>query len=277
MKHIKIFEAFIIVVLFLSCGRQAHIDETFRWPSSGIDTADSILIAYERVGAWLPAYRELNRHDLTQKMCSLAVKNPENRMLQLRAAYMKLNLRHPFAQEHIANELSEIVTIQDSLKFPYDFHVINGLLAEQENNTYQKYILLTENVRFFSKCGSEFEVARNTSRIGSIFWLMHDTAMSQKYYEQSISIYEKLGLKSYWAESQMKKSNVENQEESRSTLRELLKSDSADISPLVMAGIYHNAAVAMDSIELIRKSLEIQKQFEDMKRIPASLSYVTAH
>lgn len=268
MKFLQLTTSWILAGFLTACSGAPPIDDTFCWPSSGNDQADSLLLTYERAKAYLPGYRLLDPDSLTAAMHTLACTEPANKVIRIRAGWMTAEqVTDIDAKRRLVDSL---VTQCDSTSMPYDFHVLQRLRAETSSDVYCQFLWLTDNLQFFSDNGAAIEVARNNTQIGRLLWLMHDHGRAMGYFDESIKLYRQKKLFSDLTFNYLLKSNVVGADKEIPLIMQLLKwidRDSASISPSVRADILHNGAVLLDSLELMDRSIRLRKATPDSHSI----------
>ncbi|MBD5358621.1 MAG: hypothetical protein HDR88_16815 [Bacteroides sp.] len=188
---------YILLSIFLgaiSCSRQRAIDELFPWPASGVKEADSLLLLFEikRTSTLTPE----SSKDILREFFSLADSHNNNKIIQARKLY--LSACNQYRKDSNYNFLiHDYISKIDSSKMPYEWHMMVGLLIEEEQNYVKRYNLILDNLSYFQKMKADVEYCRHLVYLGNLMFELNDSVKALKAYDEADGIALKYNLLPY--------------------------------------------------------------------------------
>lgn len=189
MKTLPVIIA--ILICCLACRRQQVIAPIFPWPESGVAEADSILLQIERERVSLDR-NPLNRINLKNQFCSIARLYPNNHLLQSRDAYLKACDVSSCKEDLYLTCIDSAFLFVDSIKNPYDWHMLSTIKVEGEHNVVARYHRIMDNIRFFQSVNSLNQLGINYNYLGNLLIDLRDSVKAREYYQKAETIYSDL-------------------------------------------------------------------------------------
>lgn len=277
MKYLPII-LFMLILLVGGCHQGKVTDDVFRWPVSGIPEADSVLLEYEHLvySDLRKSARNKTADELISEYCSIANVHKDNELLQIRARYLSaIDLLHHGRQEfreYVTNSLA----LTDSSNYPYDYHKILALMATENDDPVTKYFVAIDNVDFFRKYDSPFEIARNLIIAGNVMSNLRDTVLALKYYKASAEISEELNFPHGIRIAYNNIAILSSEETHDSICNKFLADSSGRNDPYSRVLLLHNMFTSKDdSLPLLEEALEIyNKEPVDMSNKPLLIGLI---
>lgn len=271
MKH-KILVSVILLLLYStvsgllqSCYREKAIHHIFKWPSSGNSDADSLTVALESsfaYGYWSKVNKvtDTSRDSLLIRLDSIARKNPDNFLVNLRSDYYKcIDLSLSDLKQASLMMDSCLVTL-DSVRYEYDFNKWKTLKAFREKDLLKQYLNFNSLLRYFEKANDQFEVARINIDLGNIMYDLNDTVNALSYISKAEEIGDKYLLHAVSWMAKLNKSNMLTPS-GKDSLLALLRKDRLITDPdgnkYFKSLVFENSFVSSDSLVFINKALDI--------------------
>lgn len=239
----------LLIGIVVGCSRERVIDEVFRWPTSGVPEADSLILEMERrniaIDTPVKGYR-----DLEIRMCSLAQKYPNNKLVQSRTRFIQYILMDKtiVSDDSLHNFIAIEKTNLDSAVHTFDWHKWIAFEIEVESDMMKKYQKINDNILYFKKNGVLCEEARARVRLGNFMKDYSDSVQARAQYQQALEIFKKLGqLKNVFA-CQLNLANTVSRTESDSINLYLITDTNArkvgDLQIQVMQNYFINTGKA---------------------------------
>ena len=246
------------IILFLTlvgCSQHRKIDDSYPWPASGIAEADSLLLELEHARSTPGLSEETPR--IVKEFCDVAEKHKDNKILKLRQVYVNAPLRE--SRKELLEYLRTNMARLDSADSPYDWYMLRNLLVDfhAEPDAFKHYKMITENIKFFSDKGAEPEVALNYLALAFLMIDLHDEMKARMYVNEAMKLEKKhnrgtqiLGLK-------VLNALLTPEDRQPEVYRRLFSDTEFEKEPRMLAVMLQNAAIVIDSLPLIEKSINL--------------------
>lgn len=255
--NMKKLPVIFIVILFelVSCQSPAPIDEVFRWPSSGVAEADSLILDFERHRNSIADKR--SGDSIIDRFCSVAALYPGNSLLSFRSAYMRACMISDKDNKSLNSMADSAMAAGDSASYPYDWHMMKSLKIWTEADLVKRYNMIVDNIGYFHNVGAVVEEARNLIAAGNIMLDFTDSVRALDYFQRAADIYERLNIACNLI---IAKNNVAlaSRDDMRDSIYRELRDD-LDVTgyPRGYVLILHNSAIYCDSLELVDKAISL--------------------
>lgn len=266
----RLLLAFILILLFVGCEKPAPIDHVFQWPSSGNAEADSVLLGYERMRSKLG--RDLSSSFFYRSLDSIAATEPDNKILQFRAAYLKSMDIPAFDHKRQQSVLDSAETLIDSAECPYDWHRLKILRSELVFDMSRRYEILAHCINYFRKMHMPYEEAMSLNAMGNVMYFLQDTVRALDYYRQAEKIYLKGGQERnvYIVRLNIAlASPLDVRENIYGSLRndpEVMKDD------YIRERLLQNSFIYLDSVQFIDEAIVLAQKHNYIDQLPVMLS-----
>lgn len=248
----------LLIGIAVGCRHEQPIDEVFRWPSSGVPEADSLILEMQR-GSLVIDTPVKDRRYIEIRMCSLAQRHPNNIIVQSRAQYMHCIMADP---KDIPNDsMLTLISIEksklDSVNHTYDWYQWKSLEVDYEVNTVRKYMKITDCLLHFKKTGNLFEEGRTLVQLGNLMKECDDTVQAKAYYLEAYKIFQDLNQKKNMLICQLNISNTIPNDQRESSYIALLNDSAARKLGHLQIWVMQNYVLESNKIEYIDSALQI--------------------
>lgn len=273
MKHLwRIFFPLVAAGALLggaavSCSRPEPVDESYPWPASGVEEADSLLLAFERLREGDEPGAAEARKAIATRLCSIAEARKGNPYLDMRRLYMATctllaaNPREAYAR--LLDGMSRL----DSLASPFDYHALMALRLPGERSIYAKYVIAADNAEFFDKAGAEVELARNLVLKGNVLTELSDTSGALAAFGRAEALFGKHGLAGGICAVRLNSLPLYGPERARDVLAGLLADPLVMSSPKLSVPVLQTAYCLTDSVELLDRAIAIASEVEAQRQV----------
>lgn len=269
----SVFVIPILLLLAIACSTPgANIGQS-PWPASGVPEADSLMSLLEEMRSQGP-HTLPERTTVARRICSLATAHPSNETLRLRSIYVAgctlLAVDQKAAYDYVTLQTRQL----DSAAAPFDWHCLRSLLLPYEKSLYTKYIIASDNVKYFASVGADIELGRNLVILGNVLCEMDDRTKALEYYARAEECFSRHGASKELYLAQLNRANASSPEEKGAILHRLLADTLVRRNPAAYALVLQNAYVHFDSAALLDQAIAILRQAPvDDGDLPLLLSY----
>ncbi|MBD5358150.1 MAG: hypothetical protein HDR88_14345 [Bacteroides sp.] len=248
----------MLIALVMGCSHEKLIDEVFRWPSSGVPEADSLILEMERrtiaIDTPVKGYR-----DLEIRLCSLAEKYPNNNLLQSRASYIQLytKSKREYSNDSLLKLIASVKSKLDSSRHTFDWHMWTSLEIDNERDMIKKYIKSTDNILYFEKVRSFYELGRSHVQLGNIMKDYSELEQAKAHYLKAEEIYKNLGYRRNIFICQLNLAPTLSIEDRDRVFLNLINDTSARKLGQLQIWVMQNYALSTGKIEYIDSALQI--------------------
>ncbi|MBD5358611.1 MAG: hypothetical protein HDR88_16760 [Bacteroides sp.] len=245
----------LLAILIVSCHQSKPIDEMFRWPTSGVTEADSLLALFEWSQVNQPSEKIISA--ITEQFCSISHTYPNNQLIQFRTEYLKA---HQLIQKH-KDEASTIIEGAmrnfDSILSPYDWHKMKTLKIEVTDRPDLCYTMAMDNLAFFHNANVPAEEGRALIVAGNVMSHLLDTVRAVAFYNEAAKINSQLNLKIPTLMTWNNIATISPHHKRDSILSSLLNLPTIDTLPTVKVLLLHNHFIDTDSVALLEEAIGI--------------------
>lgn len=260
----------------VSCTETAVIDDTYRWPTSGVAEADTLMVAFERARADANA-DVAARDEITARFCSVADAHPDNRTLAMRKLYVETCRQYPADPQGAAARLEEGMERFDSASAPYDWHSLQSLMLPSEKNIFRKYMMASSNVEYFGKAGAELEMAKNLVLKGNALCELSDTLGALECFDRAGGIFARRDAKEALYATRLNSLPLLEPAEAGELLGQLLRDTTIRNYPKVYVPLCQTAYYITDSVEYLDRAIDISATYTPARSLlPVLLSMKAA-
>lgn len=247
-----IIVSLLVLMAMSSCGRHDVIDDTFKWPKSGIEEADSILLLFENNRTSLQDNR-LNTAYISE-FCSLAQAHENNKILQTRKLYLS-SYNQDTKQKAIEALKEKYIHNKTMDGMPYDQHMVNSILIENESNYLKRYNMILENMSYFQKIGAEVEYCRQLVLLGNLMIELKDSVKALMAYNEADDIALKYKLLPNHITISLNKAVASPRHISDSIYKSLRESQAVKKYPNAYIQLMQNSFVITDSLTFLDNAI----------------------
>lgn len=274
MKRIFFFAIPLLAVF--SCSRPRVVDETYRWPSSGVAEADSLLAEFEHARTDISIDID-TRSQIMARFCSVAALHPDNEMLAMRKLYIETCAQYPTDPHGATKHLADGMQRFDSLSSPYDWHSLQSLSLMSDKNIYRKYMLASSNVEFFEKAGAEMDMAANLMIKGNALCELSDTVGALECFSRALDIFSKYGAQEALYATKLNTLPLLKRDEQIQLLDRLLEDTVVSKIPKVYVPVLQTAYYITDSEEYLDQAIAMASAYTPTRNLlPVLLSMKAA-
>lgn len=261
----------------ISCSQHKVIDDTYRWPASGVPEADSLMVEFERSRADINVdYDE--RNEIMARFCSVAASHPDNRMLSMRKLYIETCRQYSEDPQGAAARLMEGMERFDSASSPYDWHELQSLQLPWEKNIYRKYMIASSNVEFFEKAGAEMDLASNLMLKGNALCELSDTVGALECFSRAQEIFSRHNAKEASYATKLNTLPLLGSGGQMELLDQLLQDTVVSRIPKVYVPVLQTAYYITDSIDYLDRAIEEASSYTPTRNLlPVLMSMKVAN
>lgn len=274
LPHILIF-----LLLFSACGEPKPIDSVFRWPSSGVAEADSLLLQFEREYASMSG--KVLMEKISERFCSISNAHPDNNLLQFRNDYIKAILMPSSVENRqYLDFIKKAKEKIDSADHHYDWHMMTSLEIITEQDYVARYYKIIDNIAYFKKVNAKAEEATHLRFLGNLMHDFKDENRASYAHKEAIAIFDSLNLIPDLMLSRLNLAITYPRATSDSMYAELRKDTLYKHIPSLYIQLMQNSFNRTDSVEFIDEAIETSKKF-DTRSLPVLFAlkgdYLTRH
>lgn len=261
----------IVMVLFVSgCSNDRLVDNVFHWPSSGVTEADSVLIELE---CWRTSLRQDGSNDsLPEKLLSISREYPDNKVLRFRAEFFMISRIPELDIDSLMKSIGIMETYLDSASNQYDWSVLKSKKSDVEPDMSQRYLLLMDLLRYYSRHGYAYEEGRTLNQLGNVMYYLNDTLRALDYYRRAEILFDHAGTLRPLIIAKMNVALCSPMNERDSMLSWLRNDSIVKKDSYLRQRVLQNSFMYTDSLHFLDESLELAERGQYLDVLPILLA-----